>query len=602
MRLASSAIRFFVFGLLFLAMNVESTLLAESQQRPNRDLQTKLAEICQKHDLPAMVAATVDANGLVTSECFGVRKRNARGEVELSDRFPLGSCTKSMTATVASVLVEAGKIDWQTTIGEVWPKATEEHIHPELRDVTLDELLSHQSGLPSNISGPEWASFFDEQQSPPLERRRMLKLVLSRAPTETRGKFSYANLGYVVVAAMLETRARQSFESLMQKHVFDPLGMGTADFRSMESASKLEPPLLWGHQSANGTPVDPRSVGAENPTVYAPCGTVHLTIVDYAKYARWHAAGKPEPVLRSQAAFDHLHKPLVSKAPGEKYAGGWICVDSPLGAALTHGGSNTKAYALIWVFPESKFAAIACTNTGQPQAFPACNEMIVHFMTAFQAGQEIARDDDPPSDLGNVSPQRLVGRYQLTPNFIFDVRYQEGRMLVGITNQPTQELRADSPTRWTYPAGHAQLEFHLRGDGPAYALSLHQNGAVQRAERIAPAQGNAREKTSPFSAIRWKGKQPEVRVGKSRRWVELVSIDGIAASDIVSYSQSAYGQKWQKRFEEDLVEVLTGMKHLPGEGVELVVRRPGSSKTRILKSVAMTEANRQAIKESASDR
>ncbi len=47
----------------------------------------KLAEVCRKHDVPAMTAAVVNASGLVKSQCFGVRKRGTSDKVELSDRF-----------------------------------------------------------------------------------------------------------------------------------------------------------------------------------------------------------------------------------------------------------------------------------------------------------------------------------------------------------------------------------------------------------------------------------------------------------------------------------------------------------------------------------
>jgi CubicO group peptidase (beta-lactamase class C family) len=437
---------------------------------------TKLAEVCRKHDVPAMAVAVVNANGLVKADCFGNRKRGSSDKAELSDRCPIGSCTKSMTATLAAAMVEAGKIDWGTSIGEVWPKATDDDIHPKLRTVTLDKLLSHQSGLPgdiSDVSAQAWASFFEEKQSPVLERRRMLKLVLSKAPSQPQGAFAYSNLGYAIVSAMLETRARESFESLMKKHVFDPLEMRSAGFRSMESAKAVRPPLLWGH-AQSGEPVDPRMAGAENPTVYAAVGTVHLSIEDYAKYARWHLAGKPAPVLRSQSAFDHLHKPQVDHTiPGAKYACGWICADTGRGPALNHGGSNTNSFALIWVLPESDFAAVVCTNTFEPQAFPGCDEMISHLMMEHAAARN-----------AKITPERLVGRYQLAPNFIFDVSFKDGHLMVGITNQPTQEVFADSPTKWSYRGVDATLEFHLRDKGPAYALTLHQNGAAQLAKRI----------------------------------------------------------------------------------------------------------------------
>ena len=74
-------------------------LHAEAQ---SNEMSTKLAEICRKHDVPAMVAAVVNGQGLVAAECCGVRKRGTSDKVELSDRFPIGSNTKSMTAALAT--------------------------------------------------------------------------------------------------------------------------------------------------------------------------------------------------------------------------------------------------------------------------------------------------------------------------------------------------------------------------------------------------------------------------------------------------------------------------------------------------------------------
>ncbi len=79
---------------------------------------------------------------------------------------------------------------------------------------------------------------------------------------------------------------------------------------------------------------------------------------------------------------------------------------------------------------------------------------------------------------------RLVGRYQLNPNFIFDVKDRDGRLMVGITNQPTQEVFPDSPTRWSYRGIDATLEFKLKKAGPAKSLILHQDGNRQTARRI----------------------------------------------------------------------------------------------------------------------
>ena len=154
---------------LIVVANIQSSLCAQEQTKA---LATKLAEVSRKYDVPALSAAVVNSNGLVQAQCFGVRKRGTADNVELSDRFPIGSNTKSMTATLAAVLVEAGKIEWHTTMGDVWPKATDKDLHPKLRKVTLDQLLSHQRGVPGNISdlsNEAWAQHFEEKQQPPQQ-------------------------------------------------------------------------------------------------------------------------------------------------------------------------------------------------------------------------------------------------------------------------------------------------------------------------------------------------------------------------------------------------------------------------------------------------
>ena len=107
------------------------------------------------------------------------------------------------------------------------------------------------------------------------------------------------------------------------------------------------------------------------------------------------------------------------------------------------------------------------------------------------AGQEVKPEPSETSDhesgdlaIDSKLRRRLVGRYQLTPSFIFDVRDDDGHLMVGITNQATQEVFPDSPTRWSYRGVDATLEFKLTQTGPAKSLVLHQNGVKQTAHRI----------------------------------------------------------------------------------------------------------------------
>ncbi len=79
---------------------------------------------------------------------------------------------------------------------------------------------------------------------------------------------------------------------------------------------------------------------------------------------------------------------------------------------------------------------------------------------------------------------RLVGRYQLNPNFIMTVKDRDGQLTVQATNKSALELTPDSKTHWSNKIVKATLEFKLPNKGPAKSLILHQNGGKQTAKRM----------------------------------------------------------------------------------------------------------------------
>ncbi|QDU10295.1 hypothetical protein [Gimesia aquarii] len=107
-------------------------------------------------------------------------------------------------------------------------------------------------------------------------------------------------------------------------------------------------------------------------------------------------------------------------------------------------------------------------------------------------------------------------------------------------------------------------------------------------------------KISPFAGVRWQESQPEVKLGEE--WFKLESLNNIPADEIVAFSQRTYEDLWRKRFEEDLVELLTRMGHPPQDTVTLVVQPLTSSQPQVRKNVPMTKANRRAIREEARKR
>jgi hypothetical protein len=106
-------------------------------------------------------------------------------------------------------------------------------------------------------------------------------------------------------------------------------------------------------------------------------------------------------------------------------------------------------------------------------------------------------------------------------------------------------------------------------------------------------------KVSPFEAVRWEAGWPEVMVGGE--WYGLVSIDGVSRERLVEFAREEYGERAVKRFEEDLVQVMSEMGSPPGLAVDLVLRR-GDGQEVAITDVVMTEENRAAIWKAAVDR
>jgi CubicO group peptidase (beta-lactamase class C family) len=306
----------------------------------------------------------------------GVRKMGSDVKVTIEDKFHIGSCTKAMTATLIAILVERGKLKWDTTLVEAFPDITDE-MHPDYRDVTLKQILAHRGGLPAaNRSWPEGKSFMDMHNLPGSameQRAAYARMILSQEPEAKPGtKYIYSNAGYSIAGAMAEQVMKKPWETLMTEMLFKPLGMRTAGFGAMGTPGKIDQPRQHKMNVDKLIAVEPCRL-SDNPPVLGPAGTVHCSIKDWAKFIAAHLKGlKGGGGLLKSDAFELLHSPDF----GGDYASGWKVTkrDWAGGNVLTHSGSNTMSYAVVWMVPKRGFAALVASNQGGGDVEKACDE------------------------------------------------------------------------------------------------------------------------------------------------------------------------------------------------------------------------------------
>lgn len=345
-----------------------------------------LERVRTEHDVPAMSMVIVKDGTIGEEVCVGVRSRGDDTAVQPGDTWHIGSCTKSMTATLAAMLVAEGLLQWETTIAQALPDLVDD-INPAYHDITLRELLLMRGGVPGQPPPDAWMQAWKAEGPVEAQRRQFVRDVLTQAAPKSRGTLEYSNQSYTVAALMCEAVSGKTYETLLVERLGRPLGMTSLGFGppGLESTSATEghPVQPYGHQ-ASGTPVPP-GPAADNPPAITPAGRAHVTLTDWAKYARAHLDDdtKGLPAFGLDAAnATVLHTPGTrpdgATAPRDNpYAMGWLARDEPFfGRTLWHNGSNTMWYAEAWLAPEKDLAILVACNQGGDNATRAVGAVL----------------------------------------------------------------------------------------------------------------------------------------------------------------------------------------------------------------------------------
>jgi CubicO group peptidase (beta-lactamase class C family) len=338
-----------------------------------------LDPIIRRARIPGAAALVLRGDRIIAQGAAGVRKRGSNVSVSIDDQFEICSCSKAMTATLVARLIEQRKLRWDTTLAELLSNSVP-HLHPAWQHVTVSQALSHHAGMKDHlvlfVRTALWSS-----GEPSALRLRYVTKILSHPPDYRPGTtFVYDSTGYLVVATALEKITGRSWEDLMRRELFEPLGLSTAGFGPPGTPGQLDQP--WGHGvhrwfsipvwGGGLTPFDPGSRSADLAPVAAPGGLVHMSMGDWAKFATLHLRGdaaNPLPVAAflQPGSFVALHQ-----ATNNDYTtGGWFTGARPwakgsrpgdTGRVLFHQGDNGRWNCVIWLAPEIDFAVLVACN------------------------------------------------------------------------------------------------------------------------------------------------------------------------------------------------------------------------------------------------
>lgn len=326
-----------------------------------KDLQSLVESIQKDTNSPGMAVAVGRGNMPIESFVSGIREIGKPATVGADEPWHIGSIGKSITATLIGLLVEEGKLKWETTLAEALPGVPMKDAY---RSVTLLQIMRHRGGIPRdmNFTSERVDQIVGKESDPVAMRRRYATDILSRDPIGEPGEtFAYSNAGYALLGHIAESLTKTPFEELIARRVFGPLGMKTA----IASRKGLTSERPSGHvKGRNG--LDPQLPDERLAAIVRPAGDMWMSMADLVRYARAHLGGiRGRDGLLKSKTVRVLHEGVPEGPGGQPYACGWTVAPLP-GTALRHGhnGSNGTFRAELAIFPEQELVIAAVVNRG----------------------------------------------------------------------------------------------------------------------------------------------------------------------------------------------------------------------------------------------
>lgn len=341
--------------------------------------------------------------------------------------FELASVSKHVTAAAVLHLSRSGKLSMDDTLGRFWSDVPDDKA-----DVTVHQLLTHTSGL--TLEGVSYAS--------PISRTEYVKTIFAK-PLESKPgeRFAYNNVGYALLAAIVEEVTKKPFEAYCEKHLFKPAKMKDTGFIGDKDLIKSK------RVSSRGGDLPGTAADWHWGWGYRGMGGVVTTVLDLH---RWDQALRTDDVLDA-ATREIYYEPLEGG-----YACGWnvgVTLRGTRRVFHTGGVSGYKTHFVRFLEDDACIAVLG--NDG---------ERVVAITSAVEALLSA-----PPELHVELAPSRLDGSRVsvLASDVRWDVQRKKKEIRIALVEGKDRVAEIRAPVGFALGLAH-QLETVARA-APAAA-------------------------------------------------------------------------------------------------------------------------------------
>ena len=339
---------------------LEAQQAAAILSRPQlADLDTWIEKARKEWELPGIAVAIVQGDSVVLAKGYGVRELGKSDSVNEHTLFGIGSNAKTMTAALAAMMVDEGKLRSDDPIYRYLPafRVADPYVS---QNATVRDALSHRTG----VRGP-LAFYYGAPLTTPqiVERMRFLD-----QETGFRSTFNYSNLMFMVAGEVTAAVAGKSWGDLLHERIYGPLDMNESVRSGQRLAGRAN--VASAHMTRrDGQLIVIPNIGGE---AMAPAGALFSSARDMAQWLRLQLGNGVYQGKRliSERSMNAMRTVVTATTFGSGdgrtgfgYGLGWFMGTYRGHRAIWHGGGVDGMTSDLQLLPDDQVGVVVLTNS-----------------------------------------------------------------------------------------------------------------------------------------------------------------------------------------------------------------------------------------------
>ena len=317
---------------------------------------------------PSIATCIIKNESVVWSKGYGYYDLENKKPTNENILYLQASVSKTVTATALMQLYDQGLFDLDDDVNEYLPFELRNPNHPD-DPITIKMILSHRSSLAddnlywialSYLPGDPDVDGFPypwlEEYLTPGGSGYSSTTWSNAKPGE---EYYYANIGFSIIAYLVEIISGQDFNGYCKENIFEPLQMHTSGFRLRDHEID---DIAVPYEHKNGKYFRHPHYGIH---ILYPAITLRTTTEEYSHFIIAHMNGgvwNGVRILKEQTV-ELMH--MAHFSPGDKfnYGLGWVLNNPPNGTkTYGHSGGYVGVLDYVTIIPEDNIAVIIFSN------------------------------------------------------------------------------------------------------------------------------------------------------------------------------------------------------------------------------------------------